>query len=65
MDTLPAKQPPAVQKPAAEAERSSAYGQLLTAGEKLTSLIQRMAKRSTGDQHRLTKQIHQLIKKFR
>ena len=45
-------------------DRSSAYGQLLMAAEKLMTLAQRMDKRSAGDQHRMTKQIHQIIRRF-
>ena len=65
MDTLPARQPPANKKqPKMAVDRSSAYGQLLTAAEKLMALAERMNKRSAGDQHRMTKQIHQIIKRF-
>ena len=60
MDTLPAKKPPQPQ----QTDRASAYGQLLTAGEKLSVLISRMEKRSAADQHKLTKQLYQLMKKF-
>jgi len=67
MDTLPQKQPPknvSQQKTRMDVDQSSAYGQLLTAAERLFSLVQRMDKRSAGDQHRMTKQIHQIIKKY-
>ena len=67
MDTLPQKQPPknvSQQKTRTDVDQSSAYGQLLTAAERLLSLAQRMDKRSAGDQHRMTKQIHQIIKKY-
>jgi len=65
MDTLPQKQPPVSKAKAPDVDRSTAYGQLLTASEKLASLVQRMSSRSPGDQHRLTKQIHHLIQKFK
>lgn len=72
MDTLPQKQPPRNHKQVqqakpdvkADVDCSSAYGQLLTAGEKLMSLISRMERGSASNQHKLTKQIHQLIRKF-
>ena len=67
MDTLPAKQPPQnhTRKPQkADIDRSSAYGQLVAATERLVSLVERMDKRSAGDQHRMTTQIHQIIKRY-
>ena len=73
MDTLPKKNPPApAQKaqpkanPQQEIDRSSAYGQLVTAGEKLLDhIVQRMKKASPKNQSKLTKKIHILMKKFR
>ena len=72
MDTLPQKQPPQnhqqhkqqKKQTQTDVDRSSAYGQLLTAAEKLLSLAERMQKRSAGEQHKMTKQIHQIIKRF-
>ena len=71
MDTLPQKQPPAPARQKVqtnlqqELDRSSAYGQLVTAGEKLLDHIcQRMARSSPRNQAKLTKQIHLLLKKF-
>ena len=68
MDTLPQKQPPKnhqqKKQTQADVDRSSAYGQLLTAAEKLMSLAERMQKRSAGEQHKMTKQIRQIIKRF-
>ena len=72
MDTLPQKQPPQnhqqhkqqKKQTQTDVDRSSAYGQLLTAAEKLLSLAERMQKRSAGEQHKMTKQIHQIIRKF-
>ena len=49
----------------ANIDRSSAYGQLLTAAEKFNALISRMATRSSNQQHKLTKQLHALMKKFK
>ena len=71
MDTAPKSAPPASPKAAqpkpqpANVEPSSAYGQLLTAAEKLSALVQRMATRSPAQQHKLTKQLHALMKRFR
>ncbi len=67
MDTLPKNTPPQNRKQAQTApdvDRSSAYGQLLTAAEKLMATAQRMKKRSAREQHKLTKQIYQMVKKF-
>ena len=73
MDTLPAKNPPAPAKAQPKAknaqeaiDRSSAYGQLVTAGEKMMDhILQHMKKASPRNQAKLTKQIHILLKKFR
>ena len=71
MDAAPKSAPPAsktnTSKSSAQADidRSSAYGQLLTAAEKLNALVSRMATRSPAQQHKLTKQLHALMKKFR
>ena len=67
MDAVPKSTPPASPKPGTQADldRSSAYGQLLTAAEKLNALVQRMAIRSPAQQHKLTKQLHAVMKKFR
>ena len=43
--------------------RKSAH-ELRQAAEKLLALAELMNKRSAGDQHRMTKQIHQIIKRF-
>ena len=48
-----------------EVNRSTAYGQLLTAGEKLMEAIHAMQNRSAKEQHRLTKQIHGLLKNIK
>lgn len=48
-----------------EVNRSTAYGQLLTAGEKLMDAIHAMQNRSAKEQHRLTKQIHGLLKNIK
>ncbi|MBQ8536605.1 MAG: MBL fold metallo-hydrolase, partial [Clostridia bacterium] len=74
MDTLPKKTPPApakAQQPKKETrqqeiDRSSAYGQLITAGEKMMDhILNRMKKASPRNQAKLTKQIHILLKKFK
>jgi len=71
MDAAPKSTPPASFKPLlgksaqSEIDRSSAYGQLVTATEKLNALVQRMATRSTAQQHKLTKQLHALMKRFK
>lgn len=44
--------------------RSTAYGQLLTAGERLLELVQSLQNRSAKEQNRLTKQINHLLKAF-
>ena len=44
--------------------RSTAYGQLLTAGEKLMDAIRSMQNRSAKEQSKLTKLIGQLLKRF-
>lgn len=48
-----------------EVNRSTAYGQLLTAGEKLMDAIRAMQNRSAKEQHRLAKQIHGLLKNIK
>ena len=72
MDAAPKSTPPASPKTAkskanaqANIDRSSAYGQLLTAAEKFNDLISRMATRSSNQQHKLTNQLHALMKRFR
>jgi len=72
MDAAPKSTPPASVAPSSakstrqkEIDRSSAYGQLVTAAEQLNALVQRMANRSPAHQHKLTKQLHALMKKFR
>jgi len=72
MDAAPKSTPPVSPKTAkskanaqANIDRSSAYGQLLTAAEKFNDLISRMATRSSNQQHKLTKQLHALMKRFR
>ena len=69
MDAAPRSTPPAsisAQKTTQpDIERSSAYGQLLTASEKFHELVQRMSGRSAEQQHKLTKQLYALMKKFR
>ena len=71
MDAAPKSTPPAPAKASSkssrqkEIDRSSTYGQLLTAAEQLTALVQRMVNRSSAQQHKLTKQLYALMKKFR
>lgn len=73
MDTLPAQTPPSSAKKQPEKkasaqqeiDRSSAYGQLVTAAEKLMDhVLNRMKKASPRTQAKMTKQIHILMKKF-
>ncbi len=74
LDALPKQQPPAHAQPQegmpGRAARkplpsnSTAYGQLLLAGEKLNALIQRMQGRSAKEQGKLANQLYVLIKKF-
>lgn len=71
MDAAPKSAPPAsksnttTSSAQADIDRSSAYGQLLTAAEKLNELVSRMANRSPAQQHKLTKQLHALMKRFK
>lgn len=71
MDAAPKSAPPASKSNAAassaqvDIDRSNAYGQLLTAVEKLNELAERMASRSAAQQHKLTKHLHALMKRFR
>ena len=64
MDALPQRTPPAPAKAPKPADHTTAYGQLVLAGEKLMALIGRMEKRSSKDQARLTRHIHTLVRKF-
>lgn len=69
MDAAPKSAPPASKPSASSAQaaidRNSAYGQLLTAAERLNELVQHMSSRSAAQQHKLTKQLHALMKRFR
>jgi len=71
MDAAPKSTPPASKHASSNPslqtaiDRSSAYGQLITATEKLNELVQHMSNRSAAQQHKLTKQLHALMKKFR
>ena len=67
MDAAPVSAPPAYtpnpspKKP----ERTGAYGQLLAAAEQFTALVKQMETHSPAQQHKLTKQLHALMKKVR
>ena len=62
LDALPARKAPA--HAAAKPDASTAYGQLVLAGEKLAALIRRMQGRGAKQQSRLARQINTLVKKF-
>ena len=64
MDVLPRRKAPEPVGELPRPDHTTAYGQLVLAGEKLTSLIARMEKRGAKQQARLTRQIHALLKKF-
>ena len=67
LDALPSRRPPAHAAPERTAKApdfSTAYGQLLLAGEKLSALIRRMQGRGAKQQSRLARQINLLVKKF-
>ena len=67
LDALPSRRPPAHAAPERTAKApdfSTAYGQLLLAGEKLSALIRRMQGRGARQQSRLARQINLLVKKF-
>ncbi len=67
MDAAPKSAPPAYapKASAGKGERTGAYGQLLAAAEQFAALVKRMETRSPAQQHKLTKQLHALMKKFR
>ena len=62
LDALPGRKAPA--HAAAKPDASTAYGQLVLAGEKLAALIRRMQGRGAKQQSRLARQINLLVKKF-
>lgn len=62
LDALPGRKAPA--HAAAKPDASTAYGQLVLAGEKLAALIRRMQGRGAKQQSRLARQINTLVKKF-
>ena len=62
LDALPGRKAPA--HAAAKPDASTAYGQLVLAGEKLAALIRRMQGRGARQQSRLARQINTLVKKF-
>ena len=67
LDALPARrapEPAAPERKAKAPDFSTAYGQLLLAGEKLSALIRRMQGRGARQQSRLARQINLLVKKF-
>ena len=65
LDALPSRRPPAHAAPERKApDASTAYGQLVLAGEKLSALIRRMQGRGAKQQSRLARQINLLVKKF-
>ena len=67
LDALPSRRPPAHAAPERTAKApdfSTAYGQLVLAGEKLSALIRRMQGRGAKQQSRLARQINLLVKKF-
>ena len=65
-DALPDRKVPMSTAPhrAEKPDFSTAYGQLVLAGEKLSALIRRMQGRDAKQQSRLARQINLLIKKF-
>ena len=62
LDALPGRKAPA--HAAAKPDASTAYGQLVLAGEKLAALIRRMQGRGARQQSRLARQINLLVRKF-
>ena len=62
LDALPGRKAPA--HAAAKPDSSTAYGQLVLAGERLNALIRRMQSRGAKQQSRLARQINTLVKKF-
>jgi len=64
MDAAPKSVPPVYGK-TAQPQTTGAYGQLLAAAEQFNELVKRMKNRSGAQQHKLTKQLHALMKKFR
>lgn len=62
LDALPGRKAPA--HAAAKPDASTAYGQLVLAGERLNALIRRMQSRGAKQQSRLARQINTLVKKF-
>lgn len=68
MDALPRREAPKAAQTAAQKakpmDHTSAYGQLVLAGEKLSALIGRMQGRGAKEQGKLARQINILIKKF-
>ena len=65
LDALPGRRPPAHAAPERKApDASTAYGQLVLSGEKLSALIRRMQGRGAKQQSRLARQINLLIRKF-
>ena len=62
LDALPQRKAPA--HAAAKPDSSTAYGQLVLAGERLNALIRRMQSRGAKQQSRLARQINTLVKKF-
>ena len=62
LDALPGRKAPA--HAAAKPDASTAYGQLVLAGEKLAALIRRMQSRGAKQQSRLARQINTLVRKF-
>ena len=62
LDALPGRKAPA--HAAAKPDASTAYGQLVLAGERLSALIRRMQSRGAKQQSRLARQINTLVKKF-
>ena len=62
LDALPGRKAPA--HAAAKPDSSTAYGQLVLAGERLSALIRRMQSRGAKQQSRLARQINTLVKKF-
>ena len=66
LDALPDRKVPVSTAPrrTGKPDFSTAYGQLVLAGEKLSALIRRMQGRGAKQQSRLARQINLLIKKF-
>ena len=65
LDALPSRRPPAHAAPERKTpDASTAYGQLVLAGERLSALIRRMQGRGARQQSRLARQINLLVKKF-